>query len=88
MTPNPDSVSLPDAPPELVLPLEPVLDTTPAVAGEVSEIESLTLGERLIVSLSAFVSTLADRSHMGDGPSFFETDRISTRCASFRREAQ
>jgi hypothetical protein len=88
MTPNPDSFSLPDALPELTLPLEPALDATPAVAGEVCEIEPLTLGERMIVSLSAFVSTLADRSHMGDSPSFFETDRLSMRCASFRREAK
>jgi len=78
MTPNPDSFS----PPDLPFPLDS------ALADEDLETERLSLGERLVVSVSAFFSTLADRSHMADSPAFFDTGRLSTQCASFRREAK
>lgn len=78
MTPNPDSFSS----------LDPLLPLEPTLANEDIEIERLSLGERLVVSVSAFFSTLADRSHMADSPSFFETDRLSMHCASFRRDAR
>jgi hypothetical protein len=55
---------------------------------EGSEAERLTLGERLVVSVSAFFSTLADRSHIADSPSFFETGRLSAQSASFRRDTE
>jgi hypothetical protein len=77
MTPNPDSFS----PCDLPLPLESTL------ADEDLKTERLSLGERFVVSVSAFFSTLADRSHMADSPAFFETGRLSTHCASFRRDA-
>jgi hypothetical protein len=55
---------------------------------EGGEAERLTLGERLVVSVSAFFSTLADRSHIADSPSFFETGRLSAQSASFRRDTK
>jgi hypothetical protein len=79
MTPSPDSFSVPDAPPDLPLPLD---------AADAPDTERVTLGVRLVASVGAFFSALADRSHMADSPAFFETDRLSTRCASFRRDAQ
>jgi hypothetical protein len=76
MTPNSDSYS----PSDLPFPPEATL------ADEGIETERLSLGERLVVSVSAFFSTLADRSHIADSPAFFETGRLSTHCASFRRD--
>jgi hypothetical protein len=78
MTPNPESFS----PLDLPLPLDPTL------ADEDLETERLSLGERLVVSVSAFFSTLADRSHMAESPTFFETGRLSAQSASFRRNAR
>jgi|RhiMetdeSRZDD1v2_1073273.scaffolds.fasta_scaffold214876_2 hypothetical protein len=78
MTPNPDSFSPPDLP----------LSLDPALADEDIETERLSLGERLVVSVSAFFSTLADRSHIADSPAFFETGQLSAHCASFRRDAR
>ena len=78
MTPAPDNFLSPDP----LLPLESTL------TDEAMEIERLSLGERLVVSVSAFFSTLADRSHMADSPAFFETGRLSAHCASFRRDAR
>jgi len=75
MTPNPDSFSPPD-----LLPLP-----EPTLADDGLETERLSLGERLVVSVSAFFSTLADRSHMAESPTFFETGRLSAQSASFRR---
>ena len=78
MTPNPDSFS----PHDHTLPLDS------ALADEGPETERLSLGERLVVSVSAFFSTLADRSHMAESPTFFETGRLSAQSASFRRDAK
>jgi len=78
MTPSPDSFSPSDLPPLLESPL----------ADEGSDTERLSLGERLIVSVSAFFSTLADRSHMAESPTFFETGRLSAQSASFRRNTK
>jgi hypothetical protein len=78
MTPNPDSFSPPDLPPLL----------EPTVEDEGPDTERLSLGERLVVSVSAFFSTLADRSHMADSPAFFETGRLSAQSASFRRDTK
>ena len=90
MTPSPDSFSDPlsdplsDAPP----PLESALETPDTLAADAADTERLTLGERLVVSVSAFFSTLADRSHMAESPTFFETGRLSTQWASFRRDVK
>jgi hypothetical protein len=78
MTPNPDSFSS----------LDVQLPPDPALADDGCEPERLSLGERLVVSVSAFFSTLADRSHMADSPAFFDTGRLSTQCASFRRDTK
>jgi hypothetical protein len=78
MTPNPDSFS----------PLDPPLPLDSTLADEDLETERLSLGERLVVSVSAFFSTLADRSHMADSPAFFETGRLSAQSTSFRRDAR
>ena len=78
MTPNPDSYS----------PADPPFPPEATLADEGIETERLSLGERLVVSVSAFFSTLADRSHMADSPAFFDTGRLSTQCASFRRDAK
>jgi hypothetical protein len=78
MTPSPDNFAPPDAPPDPPPPLD---------AADTTETERVTLGVRLVASVGAFFSTLAVRSHMADSPAFFETDRLSTRCASFRRDA-
>jgi hypothetical protein len=78
MTPNPDSFS----------PLDLQLPSDAALADEGCEPERLSLGERLVVSVSAFFYTLADRSHMADSPAFFETGRLSAQSASFRRETK
>ncbi len=86
MTPSPDGFSLPDALPGPLLPLEPAPETDSGT--DASETERLTLGVRLVASVGAFFSTLAERSHMADSPTFFETGRLSARCASFRRDAQ
>jgi hypothetical protein len=78
MTPSPDSFSPPDPPfpPEVTL------------ADDGLETERLSLGERLVISVSAFFSTLADRSHMAESPTFFETGRLSAQSASFRRDTK
>ena len=78
MTPNPDSFSPPDLP--------PLLEST--LADDGLETERLSLGERLVVSVSAFFSTLADRSHLAESPTFFETGRLSAQSASFRRDTK
>ena len=76
MTPNPDSF----------YPSDPPLPPEATLADEGIETERLSLGERLVVSVSAFFSTLADRSHMADSPAFFDTGRLSAQSASFRRD--
>ena len=78
MTPNPDSFSS----------LDPLLPLEPTLTDDGLETGRLSLGERLVISVSAFFSTLADRSHMADSPAFFETDRLSMHCSSFRRDAR
>jgi hypothetical protein len=78
MTPSPDSFSSPDLP--------PLLEAT--LADDGLETERLSLGERLVVSVSAFFSALADRSHMAESPTFFETGRLSAQSASFRRDTK
>jgi hypothetical protein len=78
MTPNPDRFFPSD------LPLPPEV----SLADDGLETECLSLGERLFVSVSAFFSTLADRSHMAESPTFFETGRLSAQSASFRRDTK
>ena len=78
MTPNPDSFSPSDLPPPL--------DST--LADDSLETERLSLGERLVVSVSASSLDIADRSHMAESPTFFETGRLSAQSASFRRDTK
>jgi hypothetical protein len=95
MTPSPDSFSLPDVLPDPALPFDSALDTPldPALAtssdapfhGEAGG-ERLNFAESVIASVSAFFSTLADRSHIVDSPSFFDTGRLSAQSSSFRRD--
>jgi hypothetical protein len=90
MTPSPDSFSLPDPLVDLP-PLDPALGSARAdenTEETARDVERLSLGERLVVSVSAFFSTLADRSHMAESPTFFETGRLSATCVSFRRDAK
>jgi len=55
MTPSPDSFSSPDLP--------PLLEAT--LADDGLETERLSLGERLVVSVSAFFSALTDTGYQG-----------------------
>jgi hypothetical protein len=84
MTPHTDS--FPDPLSNTPLPLDSALETPSTLAADAADTERLTLGERLVISVSAFFSTLADRSHMAESPAFFETGRLSTQCVTFRRD--